>query len=43
MAMGGGFPGGDGPRMGGMGMAGMMSMLGDMDKLCWQKIQLVLK
>lgn len=41
MAMsGGGF---DGPRMGGMGMAGVMSMMGDMDKLCWQKIQFSLK
>jgi hypothetical protein len=36
MAMnGGGF---DGPRMGG-GMAGMMSMFGDVDKIFWQKIQ----
>lgn len=41
VAMGGG--GFDGPRMGGMGMGGMMSMLGDMDKLCWQKVQLTLK
>lgn len=41
MAMGGG--GFDGPRMGGMGMAGVMSMMGDMDKLCWQKIQFTLK
>lgn len=39
MAM-GGF---DGPRMGGMGMGGMMSMFGDMDKICWQKIQFSLK
>lgn len=36
---GGGF---DGGRMGG-GMAGMMSMFGDMDKICWQKIQFTLK
>jgi hypothetical protein len=41
MAMGGG--GFDGPRMGGMGMAGVMSMMGDMDKICWQKIQFTLK
>lgn len=42
MAMGGG--GFDGPRMGGgMGMSGFMSMMGDMDKLCWQKIQFSLK
>lgn len=40
MAMGGGF---DGERMRGMGMAGMMSMLGDMDKVSWQKIQFSLK
>jgi len=39
MAMGGG--GMDRNRMG--GMAGMMSLLGDMDKICWQKIQLSLK
>ena len=43
MAMGGGGFGGDGPRMGGGGMAGMMSMMGDMDKICWQKIQFTLK
>lgn len=41
VAMGGG--GFDGPRMGGMGMAGFMSMMGDMDKICWQKIQFSLK
>jgi len=40
MAMGGG--GFDGGRMGG-GMGNIMSMLGDMDKLCWQKIQFSLK
>jgi hypothetical protein len=43
MAQGGGGFGGDGPRMGGGGMASMMSMLGDMDKICWQKIQFSLK
>lgn len=41
MAMGGG--GFDGHRMSGGGMAGMMSMLGDMDKVSWQKIQFSLK
>ncbi len=40
VAMGGG--GFDGGRMGG-GMASMMSMFGDMDKICWQKIQFTLK
>lgn len=41
MAMsGGGF---DNPRMRSGGMAGMMSLLGDMDKICWQKIQFSLK
>lgn len=40
MAMGGGF---DGGRMRSMGMAGMMSMLGDMDKISWQKILFSLK
>lgn len=41
MVMSGGYGGMDHGRMG--GMAGMMSMLGDMDKICWQKIQLSLK
>lgn len=40
MAMGGGF---DNPRMRSGGMAGMMSLFGDMDKICWQKIQFSLK
>lgn len=39
MAMSGGF---DGPRMGG-GMPNIMAMMGDMDKICWQKIQFTLK
>jgi len=41
MAMSGGF---DGERMSRMGgMAGMMASMGDMDKVCWQKIKLTLK
>jgi hypothetical protein len=40
IAMGGG--GFDGPRMGG-GMPNIMAMMGDMDKICWQKIQFSLK
>lgn len=40
--MGGDYHGGmDGGRMG--NMASMMAMMGDMDKICWQKIQFSLK
>jgi len=41
MAMSGGFDGERVSRMG--GMAGMMASMGDMDKICWQKIQFSLK
>ncbi|MCX6307308.1 MAG: hypothetical protein NTY32_00285 [Bacteroidia bacterium] len=34
---------GDGPRMGGTNMASIMALMGDMDKICWQKIEFSLK